>query len=803
MHTVTSDHVQVLSARDVVRRRCGADPDVWHLALVQRNEVWDQVRMRYLLDSLLENYPIGSLLVCKVSGKSHVVRVDADRTITEADADCWQLLDGQQRINALFSIFTGEGRYGRFFLHMTARREPPSGPVTTRRARDAALEYIHWQEEPESRLQVPERDRHIDLSKWYDWAEGPGRRMPRPNATSVPQTHDELLRVLNEIDPDFADLLEPHEVPIAGQRLERLLRIWREPSIPVQRLELGSPLHVLEVFTRINRAGVQVAGEDLFLAAVKTLWPATEQVLARVVEGLNPPAKAREHQTPLVGRIGALRILARLSARAVGQADLVPLTIDRLSGSRGDAVIAGMQALSDPDGQAMRRMASVLRTIAERSRLGFGLYSVDQRLWDDVLGWAAANPRVLDGGWVQPQLKAIDAYLLGATAFNYAAVLRDQFSRLAMREALASGLEGAAFPVQQIAEVARAVVPELTQGRTRIPPAGTEAHRIALADRGNASLFLSIVQQIPYEPQKSRFDWDHIFPHAKASLMCTSGPSGRRRHHKHRHLVGSAGNFWGLDSGANRAVQDLLPEEKFKLLKGWKADGTRPIWPRDRWWLTDDEIERFKDIGKKLQDREEIDSAMERFRALVTARAQRMVEEVFAILPEARVFAADSGIAGADAAPEPNIAPSLGIETVEGPASSSSTTDALTADDRIERVLRLADERASGHALRQFARRAKSLGLQLRGYQWTLTITPPSTRSLALIALTPSAQQRGLVETWVSPSQFADQFPTIPREHFDELDGIRGKLLGPEDLELLATRIERLIGAEAVSVALG
>ena len=37
-------------------------------------------------------------------------------------------------------------------------------------------------------------------------------------------------------------------------------------------MSLGSPRDVLEVFTRINRGGVQVAGQDLFFAAVKTLW---------------------------------------------------------------------------------------------------------------------------------------------------------------------------------------------------------------------------------------------------------------------------------------------------------------------------------------------------------------------------------------------------------------------------------------------------------------------------------------------------------------------------------------------------
>ena len=90
---MSSEIVQALSVRDLVRRRRGDDQDVWHLALVQRDQVWDQVRMRYLLDSLLEGYPIGSLLVCQVTGQSRVIRVEAgQRVVAEADRDSWQLL---------------------------------------------------------------------------------------------------------------------------------------------------------------------------------------------------------------------------------------------------------------------------------------------------------------------------------------------------------------------------------------------------------------------------------------------------------------------------------------------------------------------------------------------------------------------------------------------------------------------------------------------------------------------------------------------------------------------------------------
>ena len=792
---MNSDRVEVLSVRELVRRRRGDDRDVWHLALVQRSEVWDHVRMRYLLDSLLENYPIGSLLLCRVAGQSHVIRVDAGtRVVADADCDSWQLLDGQQRINALFSMFTSAGTYGHFYLHMSARRDPPAGPVTSRRAREQGLRYIHWQEVPEADRAVPERDRHIDLSRWYAWAEAGGESTAIEASRVLTNDSSQVLRILNDIDPAFADSLEAADIEIAWRRLRRLLQVWREPAVPVQRLELGSPLHVLEVFSRINRAGVQVAGEDLFFAAVKTLWPESEQVMARVVTQLGPSGNQKDQPTPLVGRLGALRTLARLSARAVGQADLVPVTVDRLSGARGDAIISGMQALSDPECVPLRRMAATLATVMSFSTLGFGLYSVDERLWDDLLGWAAVNPRVLDGDWVREHLTAIDAYLLGATAFGYPSVLRDRFFRAAMTEALAAGLAEQSFPAVRIAEVARTLMPDLQEGRTCVRRSVSASERVSLAD-ANASLFLSVVQAIPYRPQRDVFDWDHIFPAAKAGLMWSPGPGGRwRRHHQHRHLVGSAGNFWGLDAGANRAAQDRLPKAKFALIEKF-LQGGRPVWPRDRWWLTDKEIEEFRQIGCLLDDGVQIDPTMERFRVLVTTRALGMVNEVFRRLPQAELFAADTGVAGAEPSKSPKIAAALGLDVPE-PGGTPKPPSRSSVKDRVERVLHLADERGAGAAIRDFVARALRLGLQVRGYQRTLTITPPATKVLALIAMTPNEQQRGIVTTWVAPWAFAEHFPDISPERFDEeLAGVRGSLLDAHQIDALAARLETLLGA--------
>ena len=213
------------------------------------------------------------------------------------------------------------------------------------------------------------------------------------------------------------------------------------------------------------------------------------------------------------------------------------------------------------------------------------------------------------------------------------------------------------------------MIPDLREGRQQIRGSRDVEDRLWLADN-NVSLFLSVLQSIPYQPQRDVFDWDHIFPQAKAGLMWSPGPGGKwRRHHQYRRFVGSAGNFWGLDAGANRSVQDALPGDKFDRIATWTADGNRPIWPRERWWLNDTEIETFREVGSRLAAGVDIDPTMDRFHTLVRDRALRMVDEAFIRLPEAELFAADRGVAGAEPRPEPLIANALEIELKRGGSS--------------------------------------------------------------------------------------------------------------------------------------
>lgn len=791
-----SEHVGVesVSVAELVRRRVGDSDDPWQLALVQRHETWDQVRMRYLLDSLLAGYPIGTLLVCQVIAPHQVLHVvDGRREARPGEAGGWQLLDGQQRINALFSIFTSLGQYGKFYLHLSAARPAPEGPATRRRARDDALSYIAWIDASEADSPVPDRARRIDLSRWYEWAERDHGRQIGAARAALETGDAKVIEILNEVDPDFADDPSEIDMRVARDRLATLIHLWLDPVVPVEMTTLASPLDVLEVFTRVNRGGVQVAGQDLFFAAVKTLWPAAEATIAGVSAALTPQSSSGPFD-PLIDRMAVLRVLARLASRALGSGDLMPLAIDRLAGPRGAEVIEGMREVA-ADGPARRRMATLMQVLAERSALGFGLYHVDDRLWDHVLGWAAVSPQGDKSRWLEANIAAIDAYLFAASAFRYPAILLDRYGRAAMSEALAAGVAGEPFPVMRMPAIARVGSHELRGGRDQVRGLDDADARLHFAD-ANRELLLSVVQRLPFRPQRNLFDWDHIYPQAKAALMWTPGQDGRwRRHHRYRRFVGSTGNFWALDAGTNRAVQDRLPRSKFAEIRRLTAEGLRPIWATDRWSLSDDQIEAFCLVGDELERGEAIDPAMERFHDVIVERALGIVDAVLRRMPAVAAFAADADIAPEDPRPEMPIAAALGIETAEAQAPRPRI-QARHEDERVEIVLTHADQWGCGPGLRRLVARSLELGLQVRAYKYALSITPPKNRSASLVALTPRSEADGRVTTWVAPSTFAQFFPQIDRGRFDSaLGGIRGVGLANAELDALGDRFEELLGS--------
>jgi Protein of unknown function DUF262 len=790
--------VESMSVADLVRRRLDPD-DPWELALVQRHLVWDEVRMARLLDSLLAGYPIGSLLVCRVQLGGHVLRdTGATRLAIEVGAGAWQLLDGQQRINTLVSLFTSAGRFGRFLLDMTVPRKT-DGVVTRRRAKRAATEYIVWRSDDEgSADELPGRERYLDLSRWQRWAEDLG--VEGVGALSVSEmAPEDMVRTLNDIDPAFVDELDDSAMAIARDRFGRLIRVWTDLSIPVQYLTLDGPTDVLQVFSRINLEGVRLDGEDVFFAAVKTLWPDAEQNLDRVASA-----------SALVNRVTALRLLARLASYIVVGSDLLPLRVDRLNGDRGQRIIDTMRLLAGDGSEALTRIGVLGRLLTTESGLGYGLQGVSSELFDHVFGWSAVHPQGADERYVREQLPDIAAYLFGAQAFRYPTVFLDAFARLGFTEALSAGVAGQPFPLRGIAIGAHATWPELRRGLRRVQSDATDDDHLALAD-ANAGLFLSVAERLPYElpvrdaddPRLGRrsVEWDHIYAQARANLMRVRHSDTRYLvHHVDRRLVFSAGNLWALDRPINNRARDISPSAKLDLLERLPADGLPSRWPpSDQAFLSPSERSDLLEAESRLESAD-VEGAMVSFGRYARGRGLRLRAHVIERFPNAVLFAPGASIGeGAYTAPiVGDVASALGRDDLARLAiePAAAVVDADEAPN-IESVVRVAEAAGVEAELVAVIRAARQLGLGLRGYKSSLMVTPPGMRNRMLFTVHPQAGDVGSFSIYRWAPAISEFYPAITEEQAREALGPDGfGSLPRSDVAVFIDRLRHLFAGQ-------
>ncbi|MCA9533977.1 MAG: DUF262 domain-containing protein, partial [Myxococcales bacterium] len=261
-----TDIVRGYSVADLVNIRVTGGGAAWQLSLVQRGAVWDALKVRYLMDSLLAGYPIGSMLLCRVArGGNVLVSEGGLRTRREADESVLQLLDGQQRMNALAQLFAREAPDAqRFLLRLDAVRDMED-VVRRSSALDRTLGYIAG---TDTEPAVAERWRWVDLSRVH----AASLAGLVPALSGLPTLSDDgALQLAQQVDPECTveawAAATPHERSLAAQQVRRLVRAWCSPAIPVVELRLEGPTDVLQVFNRVNRTGTSVSNDDMFFAA--------------------------------------------------------------------------------------------------------------------------------------------------------------------------------------------------------------------------------------------------------------------------------------------------------------------------------------------------------------------------------------------------------------------------------------------------------------------------------------------------------------------------------------------------------
>ena len=782
--------IEAFSVRDLVLKRMNPN-DRWRLAIVQRHPCWDEIRMKRLLDSLLAGYPIGSLMLCRLrQGGKELVEKEDTRKAVDAESGSWQLLDGQQRINSLFSIFTEKGRFGRFFLDMTAEREYED-IVTRRRSRRETTSYIVWSEGSEgvSPEFINKREFYIDLSRWYRWAEEKRPEGLRNILTLLNDCQNNCIKYLNEIDPEFSDDLALDKMSVIAKRTERLIRIWLEPSIPVQSLTLDGPMDVLQVFTRINLEGVRLDGESVFFSAVKTLWNDAEENLDRVVKS-----------TSLLNRMTALRLLARLASFADGQNDLQPLRVERLNGPKGKRIIDHMRSLSREGNEVLERIGRLGRMIETESRLGYGLWEVaDSPLFDHVFAWAAVCPKAVSVEFLKTELHRIETYLIGATIFRYPTVFRDAFDQLGFSEALFAGMNCRSFPLERILEGCLNRWPELKSGLRKVQNIEKQKDKYDLADK-NTNIFLSIAQKLPYEMPnrengegeigKCSIEWDHIYPQALAIKMKVENPKTNRLvAHEYRTFAWSIGNLWALDRPLNNFLRDCLPSQKIELLNHLPdAKNNLPC----RWPASEDSSLSREELALLLSAEEKlklgkINSGMKDFRSFAEGRALRIQGEIFSLYPNLVDFAPDTKTRDGSNYEEPEIkeiASMLGLENQKHEVQKEIGPESEV--EKFKAVFSQADKWGVRAELQEIVDVSRRLGLYARPYKEAVMITPPNNKGTMLFTVWTKASERGSFSICISRSMIHKYFRSISED--------QALILGPEEWhELRAKEVREFL----------
>jgi len=791
--------VKALSVADLIEKRLSED-DPWRLALVQRHLVWDELRMAQLLDSLLAGYPIGSLLVCKVRGEARILREAGGTRVAElARAGTWQLLDGQQRVNALVTLFTELSRDSRFYLHMTRKRVIEE-VITGRRARHRALDYLAWR--PAGAADGPDgRDRYIELARLHAWAASRRDDIPRLVA-ELETTPGGVVGLLNEIDPVFADELpQSGELAVAADRLRRLLLAWVEPRVSVQHFTVDSPSDVLQVFTRINLEGVRLDGEDVFFAAVKTQWPNAEEHLDRVAAA-----------SPLLNRMTALRLLARLAARARSNEDLLPLRVDRLNGAKGHELVRCMERLAS-DGSPILKRIGVLGRVLTEGRLGHALRSVSDGLLDHVFGWAAVNEDAADPGVARRHVADVETYLVGAQAFRYATIFRDAFLRLGFAEAVAAGCQRRPFPTAAIIARVRSQWQSLRLGLNLVASVEDDDQRRAFLDQ-NVYLFLSILQRIPYlmpvrdgDTSRREVEWDHIYPQARANMMRVKHPdTGYLVHHRDRSLVWSTGNLWALDGLINNVASDRPPSKKLEMLED--PELAPSCWPTQVADALAEEERADLLQAERLLDDGDVESAMQHFRQYVVSRGLRLYRSVLQEMP---------GIL--DFAPHAEYVPGLHIEAesvdlwthlgLDGEAESfelpaveeaepvaEEATAPAASTDKFGSVRWYAEQAGLQSELLDLIEVARELGLHARPNVASVMFTPPKNKNRMLFTVWPEEADGGRFSIYRWAAAMAEFFPGIDEQAARDALGPDGYgVLERQEVASLVARLRSLLAS--------
>ena len=236
--------------------------DRYRIPNIQRGYEWDKSRIAKLLDSIMNGYPIGAIMVWKpnlqvrsdISDRSFVrdFRSDEDYLaddIHPSDPEAYLVLDGQQRLQSLYLSFFGSYNGERAYMAIDHL------PSTEADDDDYDFQFLTIEEAKKRPNMVPLAD------------------VVRLNPSTKSKFVEERATYLTKMIVDDNERLRVKEEKKIKIETNIDGFIWQfnvQPAILIQEVNSEQTYdHVLEIFERVNSGGMVLNKSDLLFSTLK------------------------------------------------------------------------------------------------------------------------------------------------------------------------------------------------------------------------------------------------------------------------------------------------------------------------------------------------------------------------------------------------------------------------------------------------------------------------------------------------------------------------------------------------------
>lgn len=310
---------------------------------IQRPFVWDEEQMLFLFDSLMRNYPVQSFLLWRTCDQIKARRFMEQVTWGGDLSSLYQsdisaegrekvfVLDGQQRIQTLYAIFSGaitnlQEERAEAYFDLTSGAQPGY----------QGIKYLlQFSDYP---LPLP----------WYRVA----NLLGRDSQKTAEELADTINDALDEQRAEASPTAIRERSRLVRRNLAQLISLLREEKyFWIQELD-GVASHysyqqVLEIFVRVNSGGTKLDSSDLMFAAMKEGWDDIEEAIEQTTALLSG-------QNLHFDKVFPLKCLLVAHNRGAETAN------DKFTGPEGEQLLQTMGDTWDRAEQAFRQLRDFL-----------------------------------------------------------------------------------------------------------------------------------------------------------------------------------------------------------------------------------------------------------------------------------------------------------------------------------------------------------------------------------------------------------------------------------------------------------